>query len=55
MEAHFGAARAQSVAHDHVFGTLGELTALQAIDAGVPVRKVWLEICREYDVPPKDR
>ena len=55
MDEQFGAARAQSVARDHVFGTLGELTALQAIDAGVPVRRVWLEICKEYDVPPRDR
>jgi hypothetical protein len=55
MDDQFGAMRAQSVARDHVFGTLGGRSALEAIDAGVPVRTVWLEICKEYDVPPKDR
>jgi hypothetical protein len=55
MERQFGSLRAQTVANDHLFGTLGGRSALQAIDAGVPVRTVWLEICKEYDVPPKDR
>ncbi len=55
MEGQFGSMRSQSVARDHVFGQLGGLTAIEAIDAGVPVRKVWLEICKEYDVPPKER
>ena len=26
-----------------------------AIDAGMPVRKVWLAICEEYEVPAKER
>jgi len=55
MDGQFGAMRAQSVARDHVFSALGGRSALEAIDAGVPVRTVWLEICKEYDVPPKDR
>ena len=55
MEQQFGSMRANSVARDHVFGALGGRTAVQAIDQGVPVRTVWLEICKEYDVPPKDR
>ena len=55
MERQFGSMRAQYMASDHVFGTLGGRSALEAIDAGVPVRTVWLEICKEYDVPPKDR
>src|SRR3712207_7520957 len=55
MEQQFGSMRAQSVARDHVFGQLGGRSAVEAIDAGVPVRTVWLEICKEYDVPPKDR
>jgi len=55
MERQFGSLRAQTVVSDHLFGTLGGRSALQAIDAGVPVRTVWLEICNEYDVPPKDR
>ena len=47
--------RAQTVARDHVFSVLGGRSALQAIEAGVAVRKVWLAICEEYDVPPKER
>jgi hypothetical protein len=55
MEQQFGSMRAQTVARDHVFGRLGGRTAVEAIDAGVPIRTVWLEICAEYEVPPKDR
>jgi hypothetical protein len=55
LEQQFGAMRGQTVARDHVFGQLGGRTAVEAIEAGVPIRTVWLEICKEYDVPPKDR
>jgi hypothetical protein len=47
--------RAEAVVRDHVFAALGGRTAQDAIDAGVAVRKVWLAICDEYDVPPKER
>ena len=47
--------RAESLIRDHVFATLGGRTAVDAIDAGLPVRKVWLAICEEYDVPLKER
>ena len=55
LDAHFGAMRAQSVARDHVFGVLGGRSAAEAIEAGVPVRKVWLAVCEDFDVPPKER
>jgi len=55
MDAQFGSMRAQSVARDHVLGALGGRTAVQAIDAGLPVRRVWLAICEDYDVPAKER
>ena len=55
LDRQFGSMRAQSVARDHVFGALGGRTALQAIEAGLPVRKVWLAICEEYEVPVKER
>jgi hypothetical protein len=55
LDGHFGTMRARSVAQDHIFSVLGGRNAVQAIDAGVPVRKVWLAICEEYDVPPKER
>ena len=47
--------RAQSVARDHVFAVLGGRTAADAIEAGVPVRKVWLAVCEAFDVPVKER
>ncbi|MGY1696755.1 MULTISPECIES: DUF3046 domain-containing protein [unclassified Geodermatophilus] len=55
LDEQFGSMRAQSVTRDHVFAALGGRTALDAIEAGVPVRRVWLAICEEYDVPPRDR
>ena len=55
LEGQFGAMRAQTVARDHSFSSLDGRSALDAIDAGVPVRKVWLAICEAYEVPPKDR
>jgi hypothetical protein len=51
----FGSMRAQSVARDHIFSVLGGRTAVDAIDAGLPVRKVWLAVCEEFDVPRTDR
>jgi Protein of unknown function (DUF3046) len=55
LDGHFGSMRAQSVARDHVFSALGGRTALDAIEAGIAVRKVWLAICEEYEVPAKER
>jgi hypothetical protein len=47
--------RAESVARDHVFASLGGRTAVEAIEAGLSVRRVWLAICEEYEVPRKER
>ena len=55
LDDRFGAMRAQSVSRDHLFSELGGRSAVEAIDAGVPVRRVWLAICEAYDVPPKER
>ena len=55
LDSLFGGMRAQTVARDHVIGSLGGRTALEAIEAGLPVRTVWLAICEEYEVPAKDR
>ncbi len=55
LDRQFGSMRAQSVTRDHVFTVLGGRTAVEAIEAGVPVRKVWLAICEEYEVPVKER
>jgi hypothetical protein len=55
LDEQFGSMRAQSVARDHVFSSLGGRTAVEAIEAGLPVRRVWLAICEDYDVPRKER
>ena len=55
LDGHFGSMRAQTVARDHVFAVLGGRTAVDAIDAGQSVRRVWLAICEEFEVPPKER
>ena len=55
LDRQFGSMRAESLVRDHVFAALGGRTALDAIEAGLPVRRVWLAICEEYDVPPKER
>ena len=55
LDRQFGPMRAQSVARDHVFSVLGGRSAVDAIDAGLSVRKVWLAICEEYEVPAKER
>lgn len=55
LDRQFGPMRAQSVARDHVFSTLGGRSAADAIEAGLPVRTVWLAICEEYEVPARER
>ena len=55
LDGQCGSMRAQSVARDHVFASLGGRSAVEAIEAGLSVRKVWLAICEEYEVPAKER
>jgi hypothetical protein len=55
MEGEFGAPRAASVSHDHVFAQLGDRTVEQALEAGIEPREVWLAVCETYDVPPARR
>jgi hypothetical protein len=50
----FGA-RANAVVTDLVLSHIGDRTAAQAIDAGVPPRDVWLALCDELDVPASRR
>ena len=55
MEDEFGAARASSLVRDHVFSELGDRTVEDALEAGLEPRRVWLAVCRAYDVPPARR
>lgn len=47
----FGEAYGNALVRDLVLGELGDLTAEQAIAAGLRIRDVWLALCRANDVP----
>ena len=47
----FGDQYGRVVVHDLVLGALGGVTAEQAIKAGMPVREIWLALCKASDVP----
>ena len=55
MNDEFGESYAGSLARDHVIGTLGHRTALQAIEEGESPRTVWLALCDDMDVPETRR
>ncbi|MEJ1091837.1 DUF3046 domain-containing protein [Microbacterium istanbulense] len=46
--------RAAALTHDLVLGDFGR-TALEALDAGIPPREIWLALCAETDVPAERR
>ncbi|MDT0351064.1 DUF3046 domain-containing protein [Pseudonocardia charpentierae] len=51
MNDEFGPARAAALTRDHVFAELGDRTVEQALEAGIPPRKVWRVVCEVYEVP----
>lgn len=55
MEGEFGAARAASLSHDHVFAELGGRTVEQALAAGLDTRDVWRAVCTAFEIPPVRR
>jgi hypothetical protein len=50
----FGA-QGSTLIHDLVLADVGGRTAVEALDAGVPPRDVWLALCVETDVPAERR
>lgn len=46
--------RATALTHDLILSALGT-TALDALDAGVAPREIWLALCDEVDVPAERR
>lgn len=40
---------------DLVLSRVGDRTAVQALEAGIPAREVWLALCAETDVPLERR
>jgi DUF3046 family protein len=55
MADEFGRVRAEMLAQDHVFSSLGGRTVNQALDAGVPAKEVWQAVCEAFEVPPERR
>ena len=55
VEDEFGAAYAHSLARSHVMSSLGGRTAVEALEAGIPPREVWLALCADMDVPADRR
>ena len=47
--------RASALLADLVLPALGDRTARQAVDAGIPPREIWLALCEETDVPAERR
>ena len=50
----FGAS-GSTLTNDLVLGALGGRTSLEALDAGVAPREIWLALCEETDVPVERR
>lgn len=47
--------RAPALLADVILGELGDRTAAQALEAGVPPREIWLALCEQLDVPAERR
>lgn len=55
MERALGRAYARSWADQHVMSELGERTATEALEAGVPPLTVWRTVWSELGLPGTDR
>lgn len=54
LEDEFGRAQARFLVHSHVLVSSGR-TPEELIDEGADLRKVWLEVCADFDVPEARR
>ncbi|GAA4614167.1 DUF3046 domain-containing protein [Saccharopolyspora hordei] len=55
MAEEFGRVRAEMLAQDHVFSSLGGRTVDQALEAGVSTKEVWKAVCEAFEVPVERR
>ena len=55
MADEFGGVRADMLARDHVFSSLGNRTVDQALEAGLPTKEIWRAVCDAFEVPPERR
>ena len=51
----FGRAYGRTLVRDQVLLGLGNRTAEQAMEAGEPLREVWMALCESMDVPVERR
>ena len=55
MAREFGEVRADMLARDHVFSSLGNRTVDEALDAGLPTKEIWRAVCDAFEVPAERR
>ena len=55
MAQEFGEVRADMLARDHVFSSLGGRTVDQALGAGLSTKEIWRAVCEVFEVPPERR
>jgi hypothetical protein len=55
MAQEFGEVRADMLARDHVFSSLGGRTVDQALEAGLEPKAIWRAVCEGFEVPPDRR
>jgi hypothetical protein len=55
MAKEFGEVRADMLARDHVFSSLGGRTIDQALEAGLHPKEIWRAVCDAFEVPPERR
>jgi hypothetical protein len=55
MSQEFGEIRAEMLARDHMFSSLGNRTVDQALEAGLPAKEIWRAVCETFEVPPERR
>jgi hypothetical protein len=55
MSQEFGEVRADMLARDHVFSSLGGRTVDQALEAGLQPKEIWRAVCDAFEVPPDRR
>lgn len=51
VDEEFGPGRGRMMVDSQVLTELGHRTPADAIESGMPVREVWLAICRHMEVP----
>ncbi|HEV2782981.1 MAG TPA: DUF3046 domain-containing protein [Actinophytocola sp.] len=55
MAQEFGEVRADMLARDHVFSSLGNRTVDEALEAGLPTKEIWRAVCDTFEIPPERR